>query len=143
MCKCDKNYVLNGDLILRKITHKGCKTLVPYVPVGPVRTDSMTAIHNDPAAGHLGFKRSKNRVRKRFFWEGMDKDLKTHICNCPCKLYISIQGCAPGFLWTVTTHRQGTQIGLQSGWSSYLPGTTAWPQQQQSSTNRYLRSRAA
>jgi hypothetical protein len=82
-----RNYVLNGDLILRKITHKGRKTLVPYVPVGPVRTDIMTAIHNDPAAGHLGFKRSKNRIRKRFFWEGMDKDLKTHICNCPCKLY--------------------------------------------------------
>lgn len=38
--------------------------------------------HNSLLAGHVGFERMRNNIKKYYFWPGMHKDIKEYIKNC-------------------------------------------------------------
>ena len=42
-------------------------------------------LHNDPSAGHLGISKTLEKVQRRFYWHGMQEDVKMHVRRCvPC-----------------------------------------------------------
>ena len=84
------NYVLRGDGVLlyngqgRRRKDKGMleggdPTIV--LPE-PLRADVLQMLHDHHTAGHLGFKKTLDKVRFRFFWERMYTDIKTYVQKC-------------------------------------------------------------
>ena len=39
--------------------------------------------HDMPMAGHVGVERTLQRIRKRFWWPGVAKDVKNYVQSCP------------------------------------------------------------
>ena len=40
----------------------------------------LRACHIDPTAGHMGIKRTVNRITEHFMWPGIVKDVKEMVC---------------------------------------------------------------
>jgi hypothetical protein len=66
--------VLNNGLLA---TSYG-KILAPEA----LREKILLRYHDDPLAGHLGTKKTIGRIRCRYFWPGMIKDIKTYVKQC-------------------------------------------------------------
>ena len=45
-----------------------------------MRNEILQSCHDDPLSGHLGFKKTYNKLRERFHWENMNSD-----CDFWCK----------------------------------------------------------
>ena len=59
---------------------------LPYIPHGELRDRIFKALHGDPLAGHLSYPVTLKRIQDRFYWPGMNKDIKDkcrkcHSCN--------------------------------------------------------------
>ena len=52
----------------------------------------MYTFHNDPTAGHLGYKKVLQRLSERYDWPGMARDVKQYIAVCyQCQMKKPIQ----------------------------------------------------
>ena len=40
----------------------------------------LKACHVDPTAGHMGVKKTANKITERFMWSGIIKDVKHLVC---------------------------------------------------------------
>ena len=47
------------------------------------RHDILKMAHDMPMAGHMGIERTLQRIRKRFWWPGVAKDVKNYVQSCP------------------------------------------------------------
>lgn len=47
------------------------------------RTKLFEEHHSSPTAGHEGFLKTYKRISRSFFWEGMKKNVKELVANCP------------------------------------------------------------
>lgn len=59
-----------------------------WVPVVPrsLRSQVLAALHDDATAGHLGFQKTYDRVRTRFFWPGLSSAVARYVASCvPCQ----------------------------------------------------------
>jgi hypothetical protein len=82
-----KYFCVNGDMVYRWVKRGDFAVPVPYVPAsGDTRSRILKAMHDDPIAGHTGFKRTLARLSERFYWETMEKDVKKHVASCHCTL---------------------------------------------------------
>lgn len=56
-----------------------------WVPVIPrqLRLRILEALHDDATAGHLGFQKTYDRVRTRFFWPGLSTSVAKYVASCP------------------------------------------------------------
>jgi hypothetical protein len=52
-----------------------------YVPEG-ARLSVLSACHDDPLAGHFGFKRTLELLRREFWWPGARSYVKDYVCSC-------------------------------------------------------------
>ena len=43
----------------------------------------MDCIHNSPQAGHSGYRKTVQRAKANFYWEGMRKDIRQMVKECP------------------------------------------------------------
>ena len=55
------------------------KLLVP----ARLRKDILQLCHDSTLAGHLGIRKTLSRIRRRFHWPGLKRDVKVHIEACP------------------------------------------------------------
>ena len=46
-----------------------------------LRHEILVSLHDDPTAGHLGSDKTYEKVRLRYYWPGMCKDIKKHGCR--------------------------------------------------------------
>lgn len=54
-----------------------------YIPkVEDLRDDCIAAVHSHPASGHYGLRRTLEKVREVFFWEGQKSDVADFIKKC-------------------------------------------------------------
>ena len=44
--------------------------------------DVLRALHNDPSSGHLGYHKTVDRVRRRFYWPGLTRDVEEWCKRC-------------------------------------------------------------
>lgn len=77
-------YILENDLLMRKWCSSPdqdewdiCYQVV--VPV-PYRPHVLCLAHDHPLSGHLGIRKTYNRILKHFFWPGLKSDV-THYCR--------------------------------------------------------------
>lgn len=60
-----------------------------WVPVAPrtIQPQILEALHDDATAGHLGFDKTYDRVRGRFFWPGLSNYVARYVASCTlCQL---------------------------------------------------------
>ena len=78
------SFYLNEDGILCHLWTPGkrhVKSLVSQVVIpASLRHEILVACHDDPTAGHLGIFKTYEKVRSRYYWNGMYKDIE-HWCK--------------------------------------------------------------
>ena len=47
-----------------------------------IRKDILQSAHNSLLGGHMGLFKTRARILERYYWPGMEKDLKEHIGSC-------------------------------------------------------------
>ena len=83
--KTDRYYKAEDGLLLRKyVPPKGLGE--PYwVIVVPSRLKRrvMSSYHDEGATQHVGVAKTLSLLKQRFWWKGMDKDVKNFVRSCP------------------------------------------------------------
>ena len=69
---------LHGDALVRN----GGGPPLPYVPTKKLRNEIISALHNDPLAGHLSVDITVRRIEDRFYWESIREDVVEYIKKC-------------------------------------------------------------
>ncbi|GFT76946.1 hypothetical protein TNCV_1098681 [Trichonephila clavipes] len=83
---CRKNFDPDGKLWL------------PVIPKH-LRADIPRHFHDAPTAGHLGFAKTYDRIRKRFYWPGMYRNVVRYVMHCrECQRRKSVPQRPPGRL---------------------------------------------
>ena len=76
----DSSFYLNNDSVLKQTliinNLEVCTTVVPLMLTNTI----IHEFHN--CRGHQGCARTLNALKRRFWWKGMQKDVKYHISNC-------------------------------------------------------------
>ncbi|GFV04477.1 hypothetical protein TNCV_11951 [Trichonephila clavipes] len=83
---CRKNFDPDGKLWL------------PVIPKH-LRADILRHFHDAPTAGHLGFAKTYDKIRKRFYWPGMYRNVVRYVMHCrECQRRKSVPQRPPGRL---------------------------------------------
>jgi len=53
-----------------------------YLPAGRPRDMVLHEVHDAPTAGHMGRDKTLKRVKRRFYWPAMDKDVADYVKSC-------------------------------------------------------------
>ncbi|GFW32547.1 hypothetical protein TNCV_677041 [Trichonephila clavipes] len=72
-----------------------------WLPVIPkhLRADILRHFHDAPTAGHLGFAKTYDSIRKRFYWPGMYRNVVRYVMHCrECQRRKSVPQRPPGRL---------------------------------------------
>ena len=56
------------------------QTVVPIA----IRTEIIRALHDTALAGHLGYHKTYERIKDKFYWPQMSTDIKKVLQNMPC-----------------------------------------------------------
>ncbi|GFT01112.1 transposon Ty3-I Gag-Pol polyprotein [Trichonephila clavipes] len=81
---CRKNFDPDGKLWL------------PVIPKH-LRADILRHFHDAPTAGHLGFAKTYDSIRKRFYWPGMYRNVVRYVMHCrECQRRKSVPQRPPG-----------------------------------------------
>jgi hypothetical protein len=70
---------LTDDSLLYRITNHRIQLCIPQ----PLREPVMFQCHNVPASGHLGMKKTYQKLVQRFYWPQVHYDLEKYIRTCP------------------------------------------------------------
>jgi len=57
------------------------KVLVPVIPRA-LRAGILKEFHDAPQAGHMGVKKTKERIKSRVYWPKMNKDIAEYVKTC-------------------------------------------------------------
>lgn len=78
------NYFIDVDGLLYKIKENYESEDVLTLPTCLI-PKVIKVYHDLPFAGHMGFEKTYNRIKKRFYWPNMNKDIQDYINACePC-----------------------------------------------------------
>jgi hypothetical protein len=87
-------------------------TLKLVVPQSLV-ADILHLNHDAPTAGHLGFSRTYARIRDRFIWPNMLRDVKGYVSSChSCQRRKDPKGISPGVLQPIAAGDIFETIGI-------------------------------
>ncbi|UYV84117.1 hypothetical protein LAZ67_X001223 [Cordylochernes scorpioides] len=95
--KDNKFQVVNGILYRKNYDPTG----LPLLLVIPrhLRMEILGDLHDAPTAGHLGFAKTYDRIRRRFFWPGMYRSVRKYVGHCQdCQRRKSVPQLPPGYL---------------------------------------------
>lgn len=80
-----RGYIMNNGILYR---YSGDEEEAALVVPEEERKSILEQYHNKDTAGHYGIDRTIQKITKRFYWEGMRKDITLHIKNCiECQKY--------------------------------------------------------
>ena len=71
-----KKYQFREETLVLK--NQLTKRIVPRSQYYPL----MYTFHNDPTAGHLGYKKILQKLSERYYWPSMTKDVNQYIAAC-------------------------------------------------------------
>jgi hypothetical protein len=71
-----KGYMLKQGFIMKK-------GRIFIVKNSPFKGKILDYIHNSPQAGHFGYRKTVQRAKADFYWEGMRKDIRKMVRECP------------------------------------------------------------
>ena len=70
-------FILKNDLIMKKDEEQDL-LVVPY----SLRQELLKLNHDLPSAGHPGINRTYSKLRSRYFWHGMSRDVEEYVKAC-------------------------------------------------------------
>ena len=76
---------LNSDFLIKdNILYKHGKYggQLPFIPKS-LRNSILAYFHDRPESGHMGFRKTVQRIIRRVFWFGMQEDIYKYILSCP------------------------------------------------------------
>lgn len=71
--------LVSGGTLVREKTDKYPRRLV--VPK-PCCREILELAHDISAAGHQGVQRTKSLIKEKYYWKGLEADVKRHIVGC-------------------------------------------------------------
>lgn len=94
-------FKVNNGVLFRKNFDPDGKTWLPVIPKH-LRADILRHFHDEPTAGHLGFAKTYDRIRKRFYWPGMYRNVVRYVMHCrDCQRRKSVPQRPPGRLISI------------------------------------------
>ncbi|OXA37697.1 Transposon Tf2-8 polyprotein [Folsomia candida] len=80
-------YPVGNVAVPEVVSYPVGKVAVPVVPKSLIG-EVMTVFHDSAEAGHMGVKKTQNSIKRRFFWNGMNKDIHEYVKSCKkCQQY--------------------------------------------------------
>lgn len=77
-----RSYAIRGGLVYRKVVEKEGQVKMAIVVPAPLRQQVLAAMHDHVTSGHLGVTKTWLKMRPRFHWPQMFKDVKKHVLSC-------------------------------------------------------------
>ena len=72
-------FVLEKEVLLREGDEgKSARRVVPKM----YREQIVKLCHNPPLAGHQGIERTTTKVKSRYYWRGISKDMSAYVKGC-------------------------------------------------------------
>ena len=96
----NQTFVMANGILFRLITKRNSriKSKVPYLPTSMI-SDVLKAFHDHPISGHFGIKRTFYKLRNRFWWPKIRKDIEDYIGSClQCATHNIVRKKMPGHL---------------------------------------------
>lgn len=92
------NYELVDGILCKKNFDPDGKMWLPLIPKH-LRKDILQYFHDSLTAGHLGFARTYDRIRKRFYWPGLYRTVRRYVMHCrDCQRRKAVPQKPPGHL---------------------------------------------
>ncbi|KFD62319.1 hypothetical protein M514_25442 [Trichuris suis] len=87
---------LKDGVVFRK-PPSAARALVARIPLAPpsLRPTILSFCHDVPAAGHMGFDRTLDRVRRTAFWPGFRQEVREYCEPCPVCQMVKAQSLRP------------------------------------------------
>ena len=74
--------VRDGVLFRKWESDRGDEVVWKLVLPDSLKTEVLKQLHDSPAAGHLGFRKTTERVKARFYWCGLRRDVESWCVRC-------------------------------------------------------------
>ncbi|KAK9712801.1 RNase H-like domain found in reverse transcriptase [Popillia japonica] len=82
LSKISKKYEIKNGILYRRNDNNNGNPLLLVIPLN-LRHEILYTNHNDPISGHLAIARTLHKIRRKFYWDGLVKDVKNYIRGCP------------------------------------------------------------
>ncbi|CAG2240481.1 unnamed protein product [Mytilus edulis] len=76
-------FIYNSDLLYRVYTKPSGEVIQQIVLPSKLRGTVLSLGHDIPLAGHLGNKKTRDRIMQHFFWPGIFNDIAEYCRSCP------------------------------------------------------------
>ncbi|OXA54205.1 Retrovirus-related Pol polyprotein from transposon opus [Folsomia candida] len=105
---CSPNQLSNSVSVLSNdnfrahtLTEPSDFMLVPVLPIS-LRGEILNLFHDATEAGHMGVRKTQLAIKRRFFWDGMNKDIHEYVKSCQkCQEYKVERSKSKGLLGNV------------------------------------------
>lgn len=103
--KCAHFALRDGMLYRKNYSSEGARYLLFIL--SHLRKDVLVSLHDDPTAGHLGFFKTYERVRRRYFWPRLYTSVFKYVSSCvECQRRKSPTSTPTGLLQPILSPRQ-------------------------------------
>jgi len=110
--KVKGNFCLKNDRLYIKTFKNGNSYLRLCVPK-KFRDDILKAFHDDVVSGHMGIKRTLEKIRKRYYWPKMGDQIYRYVRACEsCQGRKSVPDKPAGFLQCIKVEQPFEKIGI-------------------------------
>ena len=110
--KLTRNYELKNGVLFHKLFKDGRVFLCLCLPQSFIE-QVLLACHDDMTAGHLGTTRTIDKVRKRYYWPKMQKDIIRYVKTCvDCQTKKRPLERPAGLMTPITSQKPFERIGL-------------------------------
>lgn len=75
-----KHFIIKDKILYRR--SKQDKTKYLLILPSSMKNYVLKETHDQPIGGHFGIKRTIDTIRKRFYWQTLDHDVKTYVSSC-------------------------------------------------------------
>lgn len=82
LARCARSYLIEGGILYRKNVQKKGEEKLLVVP-SKIRSEIMFECHDSPiSGGHLGFTKTFTKLKSRYYWPTMLKDIEKYVKSC-------------------------------------------------------------
>ena len=75
-------FIDENNLVNRRVKGPGGFHLTLFVPKGELRKEILYNMHDEVTAGHLGLKKTWDRIKLKYFWPKMFADVQNYVLSC-------------------------------------------------------------
>lgn len=106
------NFLIKDGLLLRKNAGVRGNQYLTVIPKS-LQREIMYSHHDEPLSGHLGFSRTYDKIKNRYYWIGMKSDILKYVRGCPdCQSRKGPNQKTGGFLQPIQAGRPFEKIGV-------------------------------